>query len=144
MLATGLIPARAGKTSAPRNSPSKTRAHPRACGENTRPPASLLRSPGSSPRVRGKPRIYPGRRARPRLIPARAGKTVVGRGVSRKDGAHPRACGENRTAGLRRQAAAGSSPRVRGKPTQTKGPGGPNGLIPARAGKTHVISPKPF
>ena len=52
----GLIPARAGKTSKPSATSRHYWAHPRACGENGRPTALQLLTPGSSPRVRGKPR----------------------------------------------------------------------------------------
>ena len=117
------------------------------------------RSEGSSPRVRGKPRVPGDRRQHGRLIPARAGKTSLtsartflraahpragktgaGLGGVGEDGAHPRACGENGMELVRAILAAGSSPRVRGKP----GRGGPRpdrrGLIPARAGKTTTSS----
>ena len=57
----GLIPARAGKTTAETTSLRQTAAHPRACGENCAVAfaPSLIR--GSSPRVRGK-RGHPGQR----------------------------------------------------------------------------------
>ena len=70
---------------------------------------------GSSPRVRGKPRLSQGDIATARLIPARAGKTAVLRACTRALGAHPRACGENRVRIEGGDAGGGSSPRVRGK-----------------------------
>ena len=132
----GLIPARAGKTSGPAPLSSLLPAHPRACGENTGLSQAAARSPGSSPRVRGKPRWRPDLRAPPRLIPARAGKTSPGPRRCAVRGAHPRACGENSRAPIESFFNWGSSPRVRGKPR----PGAllvvGAGLIPARAGKT--------
>ena len=70
------------------------------------------------------------------LIPACAGKTyslVVMMWTSR---AHPRVCGENRTATPRASKADGSSPRVRGKQLGSAEVDNLAGLIPACAGKT--------
>ena len=54
--------------------------------------------------------------ALPGIIPARAGKTFVQRAMASHMRDHPRACGENMAAAAGKTAAAGSSPRVRGKP----------------------------
>ena len=70
------------------------------------------------------------------LIPARAGKTYAFQGVFSRDGAHPRAGGENWTARGGPASAAGSSPRGRGKPQPPVMMTNRMGLIPARAGKT--------
>ena len=94
-LRAGLIPARAGKTGRGIGGSATTRAHPRACGENTDAGASAPASAGSSPRVRGKPRWSWRPRGRRGLIPARAGKTEDGGGRGPRQPAHPRACGEN-------------------------------------------------
>ena len=133
-----------------------TRAHPRACGENYKnltlveleegsSPRVRGKRPGvgdpapgggSSPRVRGKPIGSTGQRSLDGLIPACAGKTrccVRGVGVPP---AHPRACGENMGRMVYQLAAAGSSPRVRGKPDPPRQQRGRVRLIPARAGKT--------
>ena len=121
-------------SSQPRHPPRT--AHPRACGEN---PSSLPSNTillGSSPRVRGKPRVFAHKRAVSGLIPARAGKTTgrAPREASRR--AHPRACGENGVTATTETTGPGSSPRVRGKQTVTTDAGESIGLIPARAGKT--------
>ena len=151
-----LIPARAGKTVEavrayynPRAHPracgktastARTRAcspaHPRACGENSPGRASLVTTPGSSPRVRGKPT-----RSRPQglprgLIPARAGKTLKRLVTQSHAPAHPRACGENGRDFGDPLVRRGSSPRVRGKPAPGRARRDMEGLIPARAGKT--------
>ena len=117
VLEHGLIPARAGKT---------------FTGF-----WDLLTGIGSSPRVRGKhiQRRRPGHR--PGLIPARAGKTLVGRPLHGDAEAHPRACGENSASPAVPGACAGSSPRVRGKLALRAREAETDGLIPARAGKTH-------
>ena len=131
-----LIPARAGKTGRPSRCGSGTAAHPRACGENTFPACMTGTLAGSSPRVRGKPRRDPGGRLDRGLIPARAGKTSGPGGLIRAGTAHPRACGENISAGSPPFHASGSSPRVRGKLQRVAVVVDPLGLIPARAGKT--------
>ena len=96
----------------------------------------LATAMGSSPRVRGKHGLTFLELIESRLIPARAGKTV-GVGIERhRAGAHPRACGENSVVNARRNSISGSSPRVRGKPLHILGDEQPDGLIPARAGKT--------
>ena len=70
-----LIPARAGKTCPTTSDSTRASAHPRACGENVQGFPAAPMNPGSSPRVRGKPRAVRRRRPGRGLIPARAGKT---------------------------------------------------------------------
>ena len=73
----GLIPACAGKTPPPGVPASPRAAHPRVCGENLRRWRGARGGLGSSPRVRGKPRVV-GVGAPPAgLIPACAGKTCL-------------------------------------------------------------------
>ena len=73
---------------------------------------------------------------RERLIPAWAGKTA-GRAVRGPPrAAHPRVGGENLTCASADWAAAGSSPRGRGKRSRTSGRWSRGRLIPAWAGKT--------
>ena len=75
-----------------------------------------------------------------RIIPARAGQTprYVSRAASTTD--HPRACGANLAEAAALAAAAGSSPRVRGKPRQGRRMDNRRRIIPARAGQTRVVS----
>ena len=75
----GLIPACAGKTARLTFSASAVWAHPRVCGENRCPGWRPVDSPGSSPRVRGKPGFMVPMVFAPGLIPACAGKTRHGR-----------------------------------------------------------------
>ena len=132
----GLIPAYAGKTQQHECDAAQSSAHPRVCGEN---PVSSNRAAvtrGSSPRMRGK-RAGPGRSGGPcGLIPAYAGKTRVGAGSVSARSAHPRVCGENLPKALPMISAAGSSPRMRGKPRSVGGIWKVSRLIPAYAGKT--------
>ena len=131
-----LIPARAGKTPPGQHTAARSRAHPRAGGENLSEVWSPGAVTGSSPRGRGK-RIVPDvGDDRPRLIPARAGKThalIIGRS-SRP--AHPRAGGENGDGHDVAAGPEGSSPRGRGKRARVLARAAMGGLIPARAGKT--------
>ena len=93
-------------------------------------------APGSSPRVRGKPRRAGGGFPPVRLIPACAGKTSCLSNWLISNATHPRVCGENFCGCSAPDADWGSSPRVRGK-LRGSGCGRPRpGLIPACAGKT--------
>ena len=74
-MASGLIPAHAGKTSMWTGQPSTRRAHPRSRGENDPGSTQPERLMGSSPLTRGKPQAAQARPAWQGLIPAHAGKT---------------------------------------------------------------------
>ena len=115
----GLIPARAGKTRLRILLTRSARAHPRACGEN-----------GHAEDPVG---------PRGCLIPARAGKTAHTGTPCTPNTAHPRACGENRNRIPTTTPSAGSSPRVRGKPSKLSSRVRRSRLIPARAGKTESL-----
>ena len=71
----GLIPAHAGKTARQVCRQPVSRAHPRACGENSLRFDDPVRPPGSSPRMRGKLPGAPKGTRLVGLIPAHAGKT---------------------------------------------------------------------
>ncbi len=138
--------------------PPVTAEHPRACGEHWGPCSPRVVSGGSSPRMRGTRPDIGRASSRPRLIPARAGSTLSATLVIAAGAAHPRACGEHRSALSRICQVAGSSPRVRGhaSPAVALGPclgSSPRvrgalriccgavpfgGLIPARAGSTSL------
>ena len=132
----GLIPACAGKTITRMGPNTRSRAHPRVCGENEILTAEDLNAQGSSPRVRGKRwnRCHPCYNSG--LIPACAGKTVRRPSLSMPGWAHPRVCGENIPQHGMKCPQPGSSPRVRGKQRQGEQLAASEGLIPACAGKT--------
>ena len=132
----GLIPAHAGKTSLAKVNTSDKRAHPRACGENGGCGCVRRRRWGSSPRMRGKQPKAALDAACSRLIPAHAGKTGECVPVGFAETAHPRACGENRDTQSNGGTVQGSSPRMRGKPSQLNFDTRRARLIPAHAGKT--------
>ena len=131
-----LIPARAGKTRVRTARPPRSRAHPRACGENIAAFQPGAPDFGSSPRVRGKPHARACPATAHGLIPARAGKTSQCPSGLDQSEAHPRACGENRPQLLGSGIRRGSSPRVREKHTTQTVRHALKRLIPARAGKT--------
>ena len=72
----GFIPAHAGKTTPYSCKGAFNQVHPRACGENPCGPGVPRTSPGSSPRMRGKPAAdaMPGHLRG--FIPAHARKTA--------------------------------------------------------------------
>ena len=106
------------------------------CGENAPPDSVHAACPGSSPRVRGKPLVAAPAPHRPRLIPACAGKTPWRSAPPSRGRAHPRVCGENHGKTPRTMCMGGSSPRVRGKPSERTSSRISARLIPACAGKT--------
>ena len=155
----GLIPARAGSTAAICSSVTCSGAHPRPCGEHVDASPASSKEPGSSPPVRGaldSRSAWPGRAG---LIPARAGSTSKVHLLINKMGAHPRPCGEHAHSGAADLFRSGSSPPVRGaqflnplarilggssppvRGAQENGlePCHQSGLIPARAGSTHLL-----
>ena len=73
--------------------------------------------PGSSPRMRGAPRMADGAHGPGRIIPADAGSTndIYIQRVSVVD--HPRGCEEHTAWGTSYPSSPGSSPRMRGAPS---------------------------
>ena len=130
------IPAHAGKTSAASAADAMLAEHPRACGENHHNPPHATLGPGTSPRMRGKPRQQQLGSVSARNIPAHAGKTTRNYGNIGGHEEHPRACGENDPPYGIDFHTNGTSPRMRGKPQPTGHPATPARNIPAHAGKT--------
>ena len=132
----GLIPARAGKTSARDDPWLGLTAHPRAGGEN-RVIAPILVSVRAHPRAGGENHMRPSEAIpTPSLIPARPGKQSRHGEPPFSLEAHPRAGGENRAVIEPAGNSPGSSPRGRGKPHPSHMRPSEARLIPARAGKT--------
>ena len=147
----GLIPARAGRTSASRTASQRARAHPRSRGADIAIALIGLVMKGSSPLARGGPADVRVCRAGPGLIPARAGRTPLARSSPRRCRAHPRSRGADAGVTTRGGGAPGSSPLARGGPLrvgddeQAKGSsplarGGPKGCDPH--GEVHVAHPR--
>ena len=114
LLVSGLIPARAGNTTASIIVPKISRAHPRSRGEHV---PVVSHSPvwaGSSPLARGTRHIAHKRRQILGLIPARAGNTQEWDPVPELHRAHPRSRGEHWSSRLSPRSSPGSSPLARG------------------------------
>jgi len=112
----GLIPACAGQTFASRPSFTARPAHPRVCGADLIGANLAFTTYGSSPRVRGRQKVW-----RCKQKPARA---------------HPRVCGADPQRVIEGLQGQGSSPRVRGRRWPVRHGQYPRGLIPACAGQT--------
>ena len=94
-----ITPAHAGKTTLVLNEHLIPADHPRACGENLLLRFSTPPKTGSPPRMRGK-HLRVRRFCRPeRITPAHAGKTCAVAFATATNSDHPRACGENLSAG---------------------------------------------
>ena len=119
----GITPAYAGKR--PTSSPplSRTRDHPRVCGEKNNAATKAGGDLGSPPRMRGKvPADVPDGDG-PGITPAYAGKSGTGVGDYTVEQDHPRVCGEKSPPQERTQRRRGSPPRMRGKAERIHGAG---------------------
>ena len=131
-----ITPADAGKTPALTGFIGAGWDHPRGCGENIVVRQTASTTAGSPPRMRGKP-IWKAASGRGiGITPADAGKTSANCRPYRQGKDHPRGCGENYHAMRRSRSAAGSPPRMRGKPSSGALADAAGGITPADAGKT--------
>ena len=133
-----IIPAHAGQTVSNSSRTSARSDHPRACGANPALSVMTAAPAGSSPRMRGKPRLERDDSRTRRIIPAHAGQTSRTPTPTPTVSDHPRACGANAAAGRIRTLRRGSSPRMRGKPHQRVMPPAGRRIIPAHAGQTDL------
>ena len=132
-----IIPAHAGQTNSVPAKRSSHADHPRACGANGQQFLTNLGTFGSSPRMRGKPRLERDDSRTRRIIPAHAGQTSRTPTPTPTVSDHPRACGANAAAGRIRTLRRGSSPRMRGKRKNLIKNNGSHRIIPAHAGQTY-------
>ena len=131
-----IIPAHAGQTNSVPAKRSSHADHPRACGANGQQFLTNLGTFGSSPRMRGKPRLERDDSRTRRIIPAHAGQTSRTPTPTPTVSDHPRACGANAAAGRIRTLRRGSSPRMRGKQGGRRKLEREIRTIPAHAGQT--------
>ena len=131
----GSIPACAGEAAPfPATAPQRP-VYPRVCGGSVAHHQPLGLTPGLSPRVRGKLGFQPVRGGAGGSIPACAGEAPSAWPGAFQDKVYPRVCGGSVSGEVSGRAAAGLSPRVRGKPYH-RGRGRPSaGSIPACAGE---------
>ena len=111
-----IIPAHAGNTLSVSTTTAPISDHPRACGEHKHVCDGIFVGNGSSPRMRGTPRLHRPSEVRYRIIPAHAGNTHYSSFHRVMVTDHPRACGEHTTSDLTEEYKDGSSPRMRGTP----------------------------
>ena len=133
----GLIPTYAGNTDSEIARILLDRAHPHVCGEHKIGSLAVIRSRGSSPRMRGTPGWDASAGVRAGLIPTYAGNTGWATGGWTGPGAHPHVCGEHSKWHALRKPPPGSSPRMRGTHLLTWG------FIPTHQVLELVWSPKP-
>ena len=138
LYASGITPARAGKTLLPSACTAVGQDHPRSCGKDdgywhVNPSLS-----GSPPLVRERPSICTAGPWYIGITPARAGKTrIVERWVGLcRD--HPRSCEKDAASHSRSPKSAGSPPLVRERLLRILVAPGLPGITPARAGKTQI------
>ena len=158
----GIIPARAGFTCTYTWVCTPRADHPRSRGVYPTRSTTTAPSRGSSPLARGLLTVMGPGRDRVRIIPARAGFTADRAQRGREPQDHPRSRGVYSTARVRGAVSPGSSPLARGLRRSGGRAGGlhggssplarglqlclstpitSSGIIPARAGFTHVTAP---
>ena len=132
----GIIPAYAGNTRHAARGLSRSRDHPRVCGEHILCWIRLQWQSGSSPRMRGTLIFRRRLIANHGIIPAYAGNTDVYPTPRMPTWDHPRVCGEHFHCNHLFLLLLGSSPRMRGTHLVQAGTQQGNGIIPAYAGNT--------
>ena len=130
------IPAYAGKTARLVRKARLLLEHPRVCGENSTSLGIFFSFFGTSPRMRGKLRQWVTPPCLGRNIPAYAGKTSACAPHYQRNAEHPRVCGENMRRIWPVSKQLGTSPRMRGKPSDCSPNHRTTRNIPAYAGKT--------
>ena len=136
-----ITPAYAGKSTWKCMPFATLQDHPRLCGEkyNLVPPRHS--SKGSPPPMRGKEKILSFLSRSARITPAYAGKSALRSKVERNDGDHPRLCGEKSGILRANDATTGSPPPMRGKDDDLDEIDYWDGITPAYAGKSSIVSP---
>ena len=137
LVVPGLIPARAGRTSDGPGGCGGQKAHPRSRGADATATGAVTVTHGSSPLARGGLADMRTYIALLRLIPARAGRTTSSATTPGNSRAHPRSRGADMLPMARPTRVVGSSPLARGGHGTGEGEHVGDGLIPARAGRTH-------
>ena len=133
-----IIPAHAGNSGPLTPRPFCRTDHPRACGELRSEGKQRSSQVGSSPRMRGTPRVSQIRVLVHRIIPAHAGNSHECCGRICADPDHPRACGELCSVACCSGRFAGSSPRMRGTHPRDSSRAFYTRIIPAHAGNSPV------
>ena len=136
----GIIPTYAGSSGSASTTASRTRDHPRACGEQRIFLTDARQRTGSSPRMRGAAAAFLGSVATSGIIPAHAGSRPRASTTTSASGDHPRACGEQLAPLGIGGVGEGSSPRMRGAGLGLDRDGLGDGIIPAHAGSSFTLT----
>ena len=129
------IPACAGEPVSASRRIAAITDYPRVCGGTALPRRDPDPVPGLSPRVRGNPLRYAGRRGVDGTIPACAGEPGILPAMRENPGDYPRVCGGTRFDIDATPSLQGLSPRVRGNRIDGSWPVLLPGTIPACAGE---------
>ena len=135
----GIIPACAGNRVVGGSNCTKSRDHPRVCGEQSLASLTDRIQKGSSPRVRGTAWSETREAIADGIIPACAGNSERWYETNPSLGDHPRVCGEQFLPSGAKSVCSGSSPRVRGTADPTRCIMQNSGIIPACAGNRLVL-----
>ena len=111
----GITPAYAGKRVDLCTISSRSKDHPRLCGEKRFHDVLLIFRRGSPPPMRGKAQSLHGRLYQWRITPAYAGKSPPASDKDQLSRDHPRLCGEKYGFSSRKRLHRGSPPPMRGK-----------------------------
>ena len=134
----GITPAYAGKSIGDVVGQLFGGDHPRVCGEKISGCIISQTPAGSPPRMRGKGVNPPENHCSHGITPAYAGKSMEQTTHKRKNGDHPRVCGEKIPWEGIYTMKEGSPPRMRGKDLTTERRAGGCRITPAYAGKSVV------
>ena len=119
VLADGITPAYAGKSTHRPSRSALARDHPRVCGEKCVMRIKTFPLQGSPPRMRGKV-IHVSHSDLPfGITPAYAGKSAFSRTTTWRAWDHPRVCGEKFHLSRHFLEVQGSPPRMRGKDSES-------------------------
>ena len=113
--ASRITPAHAGKSTNFSSGRSRTRDHPRPCGEKLMLAPYVCWDVGSPPPMRGKAHNLAQYLALSRITPAHAGKRHFNGGIWCHKQDHPRPCGEKGMTSSMQITGKGSPPPMRGK-----------------------------
>ena len=134
-LGHGITPACAGKRRCWSIALSRSRDHPRVCGEKSSSATGSALGSGSPPRMRGKAILRSGELQALGITPAYAGKRPDGDRLPAERQDHPRVCGEKAALPILLRYHRGSPPRMRGKVLRCQNEMTVVGITPAYAGK---------
>ena len=137
--AMGIIPANTGKIAFHQRIIVLCGDHPREYGENRSVAVDVLRTLGSSPRIRGKCSWRSWCFLLIRIIPANTGKMNLDALIPIQYRDHPREYGENESGCINSHTISGSSPRIRGKLFCTCRMDSRKRIIPANTGKMRLM-----